>query len=59
MLPKAQVRKEKPDELDFIKIKTLCFKGHCQKNEETPCRWEKGSARHVSDKVWCPDPTEK
>lgn len=32
---------ERKEKLDIIKIKTLCFKEHCQENEKTATEWEK------------------
>ena len=49
--PKAQMTKEKIDELDFIKIKNFCAsKGTIQRNEKTPTEWKKIFANHISDK---------
>ncbi len=43
-IPRAQVKKKK-DKMDFIKIKTICYKGHHQESEM------KGEGGSSSDRV--------
>ena len=53
MTPKAQATKEKIDKLDFIKIKYLYFKGHCQESGKNSQK-EKIFANYLSDKDLVP-----
>ena len=51
MTPKAQTTKEKPDKLDFIKIKNFCAsKDTINRVKRQPTQWEKVLANHISDK---------
>lgn len=47
---KAWATKEKIDELDFIKIKTLCCQGYHQESEKITNSTEKTFTNHTSDK---------
>lgn len=50
MIPKAQASKEKPGKLEFIKMKTLCFKGHYQSSKKDYYPIGKIIVSYISDK---------
>lgn len=49
MTPETQTTKEKTDKLDFITIKTLCIRGHCEEVKRQDTEQEKVFSNHLTE----------